>query len=166
MQTFLPQSDYYLSARTLDNKRLNKQILEGYQILNVLSGKSKTGGWRNHPAVLMWKGYEHGLWRYIQAMIHEAKYRGIKTQNNEANLNKLKDLCWEDWGYDIPEYFKDEKKLVRIVTTHRANLFKKDPIYYAPFQYAITSLNNVPCCPDRKEPCKYYWPTHEGKIYV
>ena len=40
MQTFLPYSDYEASAQTLDNKRLNKQILEGYQILKVLSGAS------------------------------------------------------------------------------------------------------------------------------
>ena len=124
MQTFLPQSDYYVSAAILDSKRLNKQILECYQILNVLSGKSPTGGWRNHPAVLMWKGFERGLWSYVQAMIAEAKSRGIKTENNEANLNNLKDMCWDDWGNNIPDYFQDENKLLRIVTTHRANLFK------------------------------------------
>jgi hypothetical protein len=162
MQTFLPQSDYHVSAAILDNKRLNKQILECYQILNVLSGKSRTGGWRNHPAVLMWKGFERGLWSYVQAMIAEAKSRGIKTENNEINLNSLKDLCWDNWGNNIPDYFQDENKLLRIVTTHRANLFKKDPLLYAPFQYAVTSINNVPCCPERKEPCKYYWPTHEA----
>ena len=160
MQTFLPQIDYEVSARILDSKRLNKQILEGYQILNVLSGKSKTGGWRNHPAVLMWKGYERGLWNYIQAMVYEAKYRGIKTENNEINLNNLKELCWENWGSKVPQYFQDTNILIKIVTTHRANLFKKDPLFYAPFQYAVTSINNAPCCPDRKEPCKYYWPTH------
>jgi len=50
MQTFLPHSTYAKCAQSLDNKRLNKQILEGYQILNVNSGMSKTGGWKNHPA--------------------------------------------------------------------------------------------------------------------
>ena len=109
----------------------------------------------------MWKGFERGLWSYVQAMIAEAKSRGIKTENNEANLNNLKNMCWDDWGNTIPDYFQDENKLLRIVTTHRANLFKKDPLLYAPFQYAVTSINNVPCCPERKEPCKYYWPTHE-----
>ncbi len=62
MQTFLPSANPVTSARLLDSKRLNKQILECYQILNVLSGKSKGGGWRNHPAVLMWKRYVRGLW--------------------------------------------------------------------------------------------------------
>jgi len=123
MQTFLPQADLHTSAYFLDSKRLNKQILEGYQILNVLSGKSKTGGWRNHPAVLMWRGFERGLWEYIQAMIQEAKMRGIRTENNEANLNDLKDQCWENWGNNVPSFWKDETKLMRVITTHRANLF-------------------------------------------
>lgn len=70
MQTFLASTNTLKAARALDNKRLNKQILECYQILNVLSGRSKTGAWRNHPAVLMWKGYEHGLWEYVLSLIH------------------------------------------------------------------------------------------------
>ena len=162
MQTFLPQADLHTSAYFLDNKRLNKQILEGYQILNVLSGKSKTGGWRNHPAVLMWRGFERGLWEYIQSMIQEAKMRGIRTENNEANLNDLKDQCWEEWGNTAPSFWQDETKLMRVITTHRANLFKKDPVYYIEYQYAVNSPYNIPCCPDRKEPCKYYWPTHNN----
>jgi len=53
MQTFLPYPSKRESLDALDNKRLNKQILEGYQILKVLSGASPSGAWRNHPAVLM-----------------------------------------------------------------------------------------------------------------
>ena len=79
MQTFLPSSNFTTAAHMLDSKRLNKQILEAYQILNVLSGQSPTGGWRNHPAVKMWRGHEMVLLEYIYAMISEAKYRGIKT---------------------------------------------------------------------------------------
>lgn len=163
MQTFLPQSDFNLSATILDSKRLNKQILEGYQILNVLSGNSPTGGWRNHPAVLMWKGSEWILNEYIYAMIQEAKKRNIKVDKNQENMKLLKKKFGKTWGKNIPKWLKDEKKLLRIITTHRANLFKKDPLYYVRFQYATTSLNNLPCCPDKKLPCKYYWPTHEEK---
>jgi hypothetical protein len=159
MQTFLPSPNPMSSARFLDSKRLNKQILECYQILNVLSGKSPTGGWRNHPAVLMWKGYERGLWQYVQAMIFEARKRGIRTENNEANLNRLKDQCWNEWGNNVPQFWNDSTKLMRVVTTHRANLFDKDPLYYARFGYAKHSLYNQPCCSG----CKYYWVTHEGR---
>jgi hypothetical protein len=159
MQTFLPSANAVTSARLLDSKRLNKQILECYQILNVLSGKSKGGGWRNHPAVLMWKGYERGLWQYVQAMIREAKLRGIRTENNEANLNTLKDLCWDIWGDNPPSFWNDKTKLMRVVTTHKASLFDKDPIFYSRFGYAKHSIYNSPCC----SKCKYYWVTHEGR---
>lgn len=161
MQTFLPHTNSLDAARALDNKRLNKQILEGYQILKVLSGASPSGAWRNHPAVLMWKGYEHGLWNYIRSMIDIASLRGIKTENNVKNLNELYKQYSRDWGNEHPAFWQDDNKVMRIITTHRANLFKKDPIYYVKYQYAVNSPYNAPCCPDRKEPCKYYWPTHE-----
>ena len=160
MQTFLPHINSLDAARALDNKRLNKQILEGYQILKVLSGASPSGAWRNHPAVLMWKGYEHGLWNYIRSMVDVASLRGIKTENNVNNLKELYKQYSKDWGNEHPNFWRDENKVMRIITTHRANLFKKDPIYYVEYQYAVNSPYNAPCCPDRKEPCKYYWPTH------
>ena len=69
MQTFLPHINYLKVARVLDNKRLNKQILEGYQILNTLSGRST--GWIHHPAVKMWRGAENELWMYVRSMITE-----------------------------------------------------------------------------------------------
>lgn len=156
MQTFLTSTNSLECAQSLDNKRLNKQILEGYQILNVLSGRSKGGGWRNHPAVLMWKGYEHGLWKYIESMVQIANLRGIKTENNVKNLNTLYAECAEDWGTEHPAFWRDEHKVMRIITTHRANLFRKDPLYYAKYQYAVNSLYNVPCC----STCQYYWVTH------
>ena len=157
MQTFLPSTNSLECAQSLDNKRLNKQILEGYQILNVLSGRSKGGGWRNHPAVLMWKGYEHGLWRYIESMVQVANLRGIKTENNVKNLNALYEECAEDWGTEHPAFWRDQNKVMRIITTHRANLFQKDPMYYARYQYAVNSPYNIPCC----STCKYYWVTHD-----
>ena len=159
MQTFLPHTNILYAARALDSKRLNKQILECYQILNVLSGRSKGNGWKNHPAVLMWKGYERGLWQYVQAMVREAKLRGIRTENNEANLNRLKDMCWDEWGENKPSFWNDNTKLMRLTTTHKANLFDKDPMYYSSFGYAKHSLYNQPCC----STCKYYWVTHENR---
>jgi hypothetical protein len=156
MQTFLPSRDFIVVARILDSKRLNKQILEGYQILNVLSGQSPTGGWRNHPAVKMWRGHEKILHTYIDAMIAEAKQRGIKTDKNEENIRNLYNKVGDSWGDTMPAWYYDEQKLMRIITTHKANLFDKDPIYYAHFGYAKHSLFNQPCC----STCKYYWVTH------
>jgi len=164
MQTFLPSSNFKWSAEALDSKRLNKQILEGYQILNVLSGQSPTGGWRNHPAVLMWKNAEYTLWEYIQSMIVEAKIRNIKTEKNEENLNKLMKKVGKTWNTKLPFWFSDDYKVMKIITTHRANLFKKDSLYYRKYQYAINSPYNIPCCSERKIPCQYYWVTHETRV--
>jgi len=158
MQTFLPYSDYNLCAEALDSKRLNKQILECYQILNVLSGQSPTGAWRNHPAVLMWSGAESHLYNYTMAMVKEADKRGIKTDKNLANLKALQAKCKKSWGYNTPAWYKpDNLRYVNI--THRANLYRKDPIAYANFSGYTTSQYNQPCC-DR---CQYFWPTHKEK---
>lgn len=160
MQTFLPSSVVSECAEILDSKRLNKQILEAYQILKVLSGASPSGAWRNHPAALMWKNKEHALFSYANIMVTEAANRGIKIDKNLSNLNQLKSQYGKQWGKGLPSWTQDHNTMMRITTTHQANLFKKDPLYYIRFQYAVDSPYNAPCCPERKEPCKYYWPTH------
>jgi hypothetical protein len=158
MQTFLPSGSSLFAAQALDNKRLNKQILEGYQILNVLSTDGKA--WRNHPAVLMWEGHEGALYEYLEDMITEAKHRGIKTVNNEINLFRLNDRYGKfDWGWEKPEWMQDKQKLSRVVATHRANLYRKDPEFYAEYASAVSSSYNKPCC----DKCLYYWPTHPLK---
>jgi hypothetical protein len=156
MQTFLPSRTFNVSAEMLDSKRLNKQILEGYQILNVLSSDDPHAGWRNHPAVKMWRGSEHFLYSYVLAMVAEANKRGIKTDKNMENLTNLRNRMKDAWGTDSPYWYHDELLMRKITTTHRANLFVKDPEYYNLFSYAVDNKDNAPCC-DR---CKYYWPTH------
>lgn len=56
MQTFLPSPIFAESARILDYRRLNKQIVEGYQIL---SGRVPNA---NHPACL-WKLWNRDTFR-------------------------------------------------------------------------------------------------------
>jgi hypothetical protein len=157
MQTFLPALSYTFTAQHLDNKRLNKQILECYQILKVLSTDGVA--WRNHPAVLMWEGSESHLYTYVNTMVKEAKQRGIKTINNEENIKILHKQFGKNWGTKIPIWSSNKDKLNRVITTHRANLYRKDPIYYAEFASAVTSEHNKPCC----DGCLYYWPTHPRK---
>ena len=156
MQTFLPYTDFDKSAQVLDNKRLNKQILEGYQILNVLSNPDPKAGWRNHPAVKMWRGHEHGLFGYIESMVKEADIRGIKTENNVANLNALRNRVGKTWGSGLPKWFDDDTIVLKVTTTHKANLYIKDSIYYCDFLSAVEDEHNEPCC----EKCSYFWVTH------
>ena len=157
MQTFLPFKSFVNTARALDNKRLNKQILECYQILNVLSNDDPHAGWRNHPAVKMWRGHELGLYTYTMAMVEEADIRGIKTENNLRNITELKKRVGQGWGDGLPVWMDDKKVMARVTTTHKANLYRKDPEYYFEFHTAVESKNNEPCC-DR---CNYYWVTHK-----
>lgn len=157
MQTFLPYKDFTKSAETLDNKRLNKQILEGYQILKVLNNPDPHAAWRNHPAVKMWRGHEQILWDYIMAMVDVANIRGIKTDKNMENLLALRNTTQRFWGKDIPKWFNDINIMSKVTTTHKANLYRKDPIYYFDFVKAVSDKNNTPCC----DKCQYYWVTHK-----
>ena len=157
MQTFLPYKDFDMSAQALDSKRLNKQVLECYQILKVLSNPDPRAGWRNHPAVKMWRDHEVTLWNYTMAMVYEATDRGIKTDKNLENLTALHKAEGMYWGFDEPAWFNDSVKMAKVNATHKANLYKKDPLYYWHFGDAVNSKNNKPCC-DR---CQYYWVTHE-----
>ena len=157
MQTFLPYPSKRESLDALDNKRLNKQILECYQILNILTGNSKSNAWRNHPSVLMWEGAEAELYRYAMTAVVLADMRGIKTDKNKENLEKLsRSRASLSWGDDTPLWAINPTTIKRVNATHKANLYRKDPIFYAEFAPSVTDKNNRPCC-DR---CLYYWPTH------
>ena len=88
MQTFLIHPEkFHNSAKLLDNSRLGKQRVEAYQILTTnqkhLTANSdpwelKRIGWRNHPAVVMWRSYEGLLCLYGIAMCKEWKARGFE----------------------------------------------------------------------------------------
>lgn len=119
MQTFLPYADFQKSARVLDKRRLNKQVLEASQILSALAGK--TQGWRNHPATRMWRGYEEALRHYYNVCWDVATKRGVQYKK----LPRLPDevsVEYPDWLYTTD-----------ICRTHRSNLLRKDREFYSVF---------------------------------
>ena len=149
MQTFVPFNDMKLSAFALDSKRLNKQLLEGRQIYNILvSGKQK-GAWVRHPAVLMWKHYDMALLEYLRAIKDECVTRGIQT---EKNWNAIMEIDSRNWNRGsnviMPPWWNDE----RVHESHRNNLYVKDSVYYTIFSDA----KRVTCC----DSCNYFWPSH------
>lgn len=149
MQTFVPYPDFAESASVLDNKRLNKQLLEGRQIYKILSSKKNKGAWVNHPAVRMWRGYDNALFEYLRVVKDECIYRNIQTEKNWNALVEMYKWNWERGDSIImPPWWGDE----RIHQSHRNNLYIKDPEYYAEF----VDDNRITCC-DR---CNYFWPTH------
>lgn len=129
MQTFLPYKSFVASAKVLDNKRLGKQRVEAYQILNtLLAGPLKDDGkkraWYNHPATQMWKGYEVALSLYGLVICAEWIARGYKDSlypkfyeyfvSNGKNFIMPPWLGWETFHL-----------------SHRSNLIRKDFDYYS-----------------------------------
>jgi hypothetical protein len=149
MQTFVPYADMLESAAVLDNKRLNKQLLEGRQIYSILANKRTKGGWVNHPAVKMWRNYDNALFEYLIAIKYECDERGISTEKNWDAIQEMYDWNW-DRGDNIimPPWWGDE----RVHQSHRNNLYNKDPEFYAEFVHDEA----ISCC----DKCSYVWPTH------
>jgi hypothetical protein len=111
----------------------------------------------------MWEGAEAELYRYAMTAVVLADMRGIKTDKNKENLEKLSrsraSLMWED---NTPIWASTPTIIKRVNATHKANLYRKDPIFYAEFASSVTDKNNRPCC----DKCLYYWPTHPLKQVI
>lgn len=137
MQTFLPHETYEQSAAVLDRMRLGKQRVEAWQILRALNGTTK--GWVNHPATVMWRGYENALCEYGIAVCSEWISRGYK----DTLLNKFRDNLG---AYPrVRPWWQDFEPLL---ASHRSNLYRKDPIHYAKYAYIGGDLPYVWCNPD------------------
>lgn len=122
MQTFLPYADFAESARVLDRQRLGKQRVEAKQILRTLRGI--TSGWRNHPAVKMWRGYEVALALYGLSICEEWTRRGYR----DAQANEIRDLV-SPFNYGsafYPSWLGDDE----FHLSHRSNLIRKKPEHY------------------------------------
>lgn len=145
MQTFMPlaTTDYEQVAKVLDNKRLNKQALEGWQILLNLYALDPEGndrnpkGWSNHPAVKMWRGHEMSLYAYIQAMVEEWVKRGYKstiadkaTKTMMTAIRKGRPISSE-----MPSWMRDPEKFRAIASSHRRALLNKDYEWYSQFYW-------------------------------
>ena len=140
MQTFLPYADFAESVAALDSKRLGKQRVETLQVMQVLlkyRWDNSVGaieafepkGWRTHPVVLMWRGYEAALGQYQEATCLEWSRRGFndtclwKTNGllTRADLPALDAVVAPPWlGWDD------------LHRSHQSNLVRKDPEFYGP----------------------------------
>lgn len=166
MQTFLSEPTFEASAAVLDSKRLNKQLLEGRQILAALAGETK--GWVNHPATKMWRGYEAALGSYLAAVAEECDKRGIKTEANWNTILTIMDSQgWFAQEMVMPPWWDENgTEMDRIVYTHRTALYHKDPVHYWEYKMCAETIDNDPlrwvCCATRRQgkPCGYYWPSH------
>jgi hypothetical protein len=133
MQTVLPYPDFAASAAVLDPLRLGKQRVEALQILRALTVPGY--GWRHHPVVKMWVGYEEALVRYglevcarwcsdgrsdtcAATMTQElSRHRGATTVRRQPELAVAGEL---------PRWLGDEA----LHRSHRSALLRKDPLFY------------------------------------
>lgn len=121
MQTFLPYPDLLQSIQVLDYRRLGKQRVETFQVLNILLDRTPTKGWRNHPVTRMWSGYEEALKLYQNHTIQEWISRGYK------NTMKFEEV--DPQAVIMPPWFGEEE----FHRSHRSNLLRKDYEYYSQY---------------------------------
>lgn len=141
MMTFVTSSNLAECAKALDYKRLGKQRVEAYQILNTLKGHSH--GWKNHPAVKMWEGHAGALGLYMNAMIDEWVARGYRNNMiKETDTNT--DFPW--WFYWKPLH-----------ESHKASLKRKSSEFYMHFEVDEIYMKHG-----------YIWPTKisSNKMYI
>ncbi len=102
--------------------------------------------WENHPAVLMWRGYELALAEYGIAICKEWIRRGYK----DNTLEFFEDNCLEndeDFSIGYPNWYTNQLELYKVIQSHRSNLLRKDFDYYSKFNW-----NDV------DDTLPYYWP--------
>lgn len=149
MQTFLPYPDFAACAAVLDVRRLGKQRVEALQVLRALTVPGH--GWRHHPAVRMWAGYEEALTRYGLTMC--ARWTGggradtcaVKLVADLARLRgdpRVREQPELGRAGELPPWLGDED----FHRSHRSALVRKDPDFYGPL------FGDVP--PD----LPYVWP--------
>ncbi len=123
MQTFFSESTPEESLKLLDYRRLGKQRVEGYQILRTLTNISN--GWKNHPAVKMWRNYEPALLDYTLTACELWVARGYS--------DTLADRLFEEFGdlIDEPVIYPPWTKNQAVIDSHKAMLYHKDNKKYA-----------------------------------
>ena len=141
VNTFLPFSDFRKVAKCLDDKRLLKQRVEAYQIIEILKKHRKSPSlkiaWLNHPATQMWKGYDSALKLYYNTILDEVKSRGFKNTMKKYQVRSQVKIPW--WMDYLPFH-----------KSHQASLLRKDKKYYSK------------CFRENKKYSKYsyVWPSH------
>lgn len=100
------------TAKALDGRRIQKQIIECQQILAALNGAK---AWSNHPCVLQYKGYERWLLNYMYCLMGYIQGDMLFALNSNRNCQNLTP------NFHTQEYFNQMKK----------RLYTKNKEYYS-----------------------------------
>ena len=124
MQVFIPYPEPIEVAKCLDKRRLNKQIIEGHQILAAAKGETKA--WANHPITKMYKNHTEWLRFYIYCLEFYKNGRIDVAKKFSAQADKIR-----------PAWMTDA-----ICNAHKRRLVAKDPEFYKDFCiYGISEIN-------------------------
>jgi len=123
----------------LDKSRLGNQVWrEGLTLIR--------GGWPNHPASKMWKGYEYHFGLYLLSGVDVLQKRGKFYQSvKEKILNEMSKFV--DTGY--PKWLGNEL----FHSSHRKALLFKNYEWYKQFNW-----KELPDIPDKNGKLNYFWP--------
>ena len=100
------------TAKALDGRRIQKQIVECQQILAALNGAK---AWSNHPCVLQYKGHERWLLNYMYCLIGYIQGDMLFALNSNHNCQKLTP------NFHTQEYLDQMKRI----------LYTKNKEYYS-----------------------------------
>lgn len=109
------------TAKVLDKRRLNKQIIECRQILNAINGAK---AWRNHPVVLQYRDYVDWLKLYTNVL---EEYR-----NGSYIVAEMIDSAM------IPPPFHDEEFFNQM----KRRLYTKDNTHYKQWEHLGETQEN------------------------
>ena len=160
-QTFIISSNFSETARCLDNRRLNKNITESFQVFRWCIGEGVMQG-NPHP-YNMWKGHEESLLEYIVEMHLEWKRRfdaglrgGKRTHKNGLEADEL--LGRIDVSlYPKPYWISDE----RVLSSQRAALLYKDFEWYSQFGWKERPAIPIKTNKNGLVSLPYFWPDLE-----
>ena len=145
MQTFVPELNFDRCAEVLDYRRLGKQRVETKQILQTLDPEYPKDGWRNHPAVKMWRGHMGALALYGMSMSMEWLRRGYVDEKCIPTFMQYMERYPDT---TLPSWWGDE----RVHESHRSMLIQKLPEHYF-WRW-----------PDTPPDLSYVWPTPEPVV--
>lgn len=124
MQIFLPYRNPIDVAKCLDNRRLNKQIIECRQILAAIDGQSKA--WSHHPVVLMYAHHGDFVENYLYCL----------ESYQAGDMSTAEFFGCVAVGF-LPSFVTED-----FLIQHRRRLYTKDNVFYKAFSVYGESFEN------------------------
>lgn len=115
MQVFTPYPEPFKTADCLDDRRLNRQIIECKQILTAIKGESTA--WKNHPVVKQYRDHIPYLQNYMDCL------KAYKDNYLDASIIYS----------DCAMLYKPEFLTTEFCNQHKRRLYTKDSNFYAAF---------------------------------